>query len=65
MSTIVLIGASGSGKSTIENELNNNGFRKIVSYTTREPRDGEKNGKDYWFVTKDTFKDMLAEGSSA
>ena len=62
MSTIVLIGASGSGKSTIENELNNNGFRKIVSYTTREPRDGEKNGKDYWFVTKDTFKDMLAEG---
>ena len=62
MSTIVLIGASGSGKSTIENELNNHGFRKIVSYTTREPIDGEKNGKDYWFVTKDTFKDMLAEG---
>lgn len=62
MSTIVLIGASGSGKSTIENELNNHGFRKIVSYTTREPRDSEKNGKDYWFVTKDTFKDMLAEG---
>lgn len=62
MSTIVLVGASGSGKSTIENELKNHGFRKIVSYTTREPRDDEKNGKDYWFVTKDTFKDMLAEG---
>lgn len=63
MSTIILIGASGSGKSTIENELNNHcGYKKIVSYTTRKPRDGEVNGKDYWFVNEDTFKDMVKEG---
>lgn len=62
MATIVLIGASGSGKSTIEHELSERGFRKIVSYTTRQPREGEKNGRDYWFVSNDTFKDMLAEG---
>lgn len=62
MATIVLIGASGSGKSIIEHELSERGFRKIVSYTTRQPREGEKNGKDYWFVSNDTFKDMLAEG---
>ena len=37
MGPIVLIGASGSGKSTIEIVLNNNGFRKIVCDTTREP----------------------------
>lgn len=62
MATIILVGASGSGKSTIEHELSEHGFRKIVSYTTRKPREGEKNGKDYWFVSNDTFKDMLAEG---
>ena len=43
---IVLLGASGSGKSTIENELaTHHGFEKIISYTTRQPRDGEINGK--------------------
>ena len=65
MATIVLVGASGSGKSTIENELTHNGYKKIISYTTRKPRDGEINGKDYWFVNNDTFKEMLAEGAFA
>ena len=51
---IVLLGASGSGKSTIEQELaTHHGFKKIVSYTTRKPRDGEENGKDYWFTDND------------
>ena len=44
---IVLLGASGSGKSTIENQLSTQyGFEKIVSYTTRKPRNNEDNGKD-------------------
>lgn len=56
---IILIGASGSGKSTIENELaTHHGFKKIVSYTTRLPRDGEENGKDYFFTNLQTFADM-------
>ena len=64
---IVLLGASGSGKSTIENELSvHHGFEKIVSYTTRQPRENEENGKDYWFVDNDTFieimnRDLFAE----
>ena len=60
---IVLLGASGSGKSTIENELTiHHGFKKIISYTTREPRDGEVNGKDYYFINNETFNEMLDRG---
>lgn len=57
---IVLLGASGSGKSTIEYELStHHGFEKIVSYTTRQPRNNEENGKDYWFVDNETFNEIL------
>ena len=58
---IVLLGASGSGKSTIEHELStHHGFEKIISYTTRQPRDNEENGKDYWFVNNDTFREIMS-----
>ena len=57
---IALLGASGSGKSTIENELaTHHGFEKIVSYTTRKPRDNEENGKDYYFIDNDTFREIM------
>lgn len=60
---IVLLGASGSGKSTIENELaTHHGFEKIISYTTRTPRPGEVNARDYYFTTNDTFKVMIDTG---
>lgn len=57
---IALLGASGTGKSTIENILANKyGYKKIVSYTTRQPRNGEVEGKDYNFVDNSTFKDLI------
>lgn len=57
--TIVLLGASGSGKSTIENELATyHGYRKIIPYTTRQPRSGEINGKDYYFISNKEFDEM-------
>lgn len=57
---IVLLGASGSGKSTIENELaTHHGFEKIISYTTRQPRNGEINGKDYNFTNNNIFEEMI------
>lgn len=60
---IVLLGASGSGKSTIEHELaTHHGFEKIISYTTRQPRDGEINGKDYYFTDQNSFAAMLNTG---
>lgn len=63
---IVLIGASGSGKSTIENELvKNYKFSKIVSCTTRKHREGEENGRDYYFISNARFLKMLDEGQFA
>ena len=58
---IVLLGASGSGKSTIENELAiHHGFKKIISYTTRKPRENEENEKDYFFIDNGTFEEVLS-----
>lgn len=59
---IVLLGASGTGKSTVENELvNNHDFNKIISVTTRFMRNGEVNGRDYYFVSHEEFDKMLKE----
>jgi len=58
--TIVLVGESGSGKSSIENVLAKKyGYHKIISYTTRPPRNNEINGIDYHFITEDEFKDLM------
>lgn len=63
---IVLLGASGSGKSTIERELvDNYEFNKIISVTTRHIRDEEINGRDYYFVSNDEFNEMLSNGQFA
>ena len=60
---IVLLGASGSGKSTVEHELSKNcGYEKIVSYTTRQPRINEKNGVDYYFIDNKMFNEILNKG---
>ncbi len=57
----VLTGPSGAGKTTILNEILSNYphvFKRIVTYTTRPPRDGEVNGKDYHFVSFEEFKNL-------
>lgn len=54
---IVLVGESASGKSSIEKYLVDNcGYNKIVSYTTRQPRNGEVDGVDYHFIDKSQFR---------
>ena len=53
---IAIVGGSGSGKSTLEDEIIiHDGFRKAVSYTTRDKRDGEHNGREYHFITEQEF----------
>lgn len=60
---IVLVGESASGKSSIEKNLvKNYGYSKVVSYTTRQPRDGEVNGVDYHFITKSQFRRLKEQG---
>lgn len=56
---IVLVGESASGKSTIEKELvKKYGLKKIISYTTRKPRNNEIDGIDYHFVTEENFFEL-------
>ena len=63
---VTLTGRSGSGKSTIEKMLVNNcGYRRAVSHTSREPRMSEINGRDYYFVGKEIMLTMYAEGKLA
>lgn len=53
---IVLCGPSGSGKSTLLKRLMGeypNTFAFSVSHTTRKPRNGEQNGREYYFVERD------------
>ena len=46
-----IVGPSGSGKSTLVASLEEAlGLRQLVSYTTRPMRDGEKDGREHWFV---------------
>ena len=55
----LLIGESGSGKSTVQNELiQDYGFRKVITYTSRPMRHGEVNDVDYHFVDDFQFDEM-------
>jgi len=59
---ICLVGESASGKSTIERELiKNYGMNKVVSYTTRQPRDSEIDGIDYHFITNGQFNELIRD----
>jgi guanylate kinase len=63
--TVFIISApSGSGKSTLTRELLKNvpGLRFSISYTTRPPRGQERDGEDYFFVTREAFEQRLARG---
>lgn len=54
---IVICGPSGVGKGTVIKYIlnKNTDFKLSVSYTTRKQRNGEINGKDYYFVSDEEF----------
>ena len=60
---IVVSGPSGAGKGTICKRLleKNPNLGYSISATTRAPRTGEVNGVNYWFLSQDEFKQMIAE----
>jgi guanylate kinase len=55
---------SGAGKTTLVTALlaTDSQVRKSISYTTRKPRPGEMNGREYHFVAPETFERMLEAG---
>jgi len=60
----VVSAPSGAGKTTICNKAINffPNLKTSVSYTTRKPREGEKEGVDYYFTTEENFKRMNKAG---
>ncbi|XP_035888678.1 guanylate kinase isoform X3 [Phyllostomus discolor] len=62
---VVLSGPSGAGKSTLLKRLlqeHGSIFGFSVSHTTRDPRPGEENGKDYYFVSREVMQRDIAAG---
>ena len=59
---VIISGPSGSGKTSICNLLAKNPkIKQSVSYTTRKPRDGERDGIEYCFIEKSEFKKLVDE----
>jgi len=64
MSGVYIISApSGSGKSTLVNRVRLivPGLKFSISYTTRAPRTGEENGREYYFVSRVEFEEMIRQ----
>lgn len=53
-----LYGPSGAGKTTLGSYLKEIGIPELISTTTRQPRLGEKDGVNYYFVTLEEFKNI-------
>lgn len=60
---IVVSGFSGAGKGTIMKELTKRyeQYALSISATTRNPREGEENGREYFFITTEEFEKLIAE----
>ncbi len=62
---IVLMGKSACGKDTLFHMLQRQEslkLKQIIPYTTRPMREGEEDGKEYFFVTAERFEEMRAAG---
>jgi len=62
---LVLSGPSGAGKSTIISAASDDigEYYFSISTTTRAPRMGEEHGRDYFFVTKESFEEDIKAGN--
>ena len=62
---IVISGASGTGKGTVCKELlaREQRIAYSVSATSRAPREGEQDGREYYFRTREEFEQMMAAGA--
>lgn len=65
---VIISGPSGVGKDVVIARMKRLGeeldlpLHFIVTATTRQPRPGEQNGRDYFFVTREQFEDWIAKG---
>ena len=63
----VVSAPSGAGKTTLCRALTDSleNLTHSISYTTRKPRPGEIDGRDYYFVTEERFRNMVGSGDFA
>ena len=63
--TFIVSAPSGTGKTTTCRMLQERmpDLKFSISHTTRSPRDGEKEGKDYFFISENEFKEKIARGA--
>ncbi|NSW83915.1 MAG: hypothetical protein HPY90_11720 [Syntrophothermus sp.] len=55
---VILTGLPGCGRTAAGKELEKWGFKRLISHTCRERRNGEKDGIDYYFVTEEEFGEL-------
>ena len=60
---VIISGFSGSGKGTVVKELTSryNNYALSISATTRAPRKGEENGREYFFKTREEFEELIKQ----
>lgn len=58
---VILCGKSAVGKDTVQKELEQRGFGRVISATTRPMREGEQDGVEYHFMTDEQFNQLLKE----
>ena len=60
---IIITGPSGVGKTSVAMKFlkKHKNIKRLVTCTTRERRPGERNGRDYYFLTKNKFKNLLVK----
>jgi guanylate kinase len=63
-SLFVVVAPSGAGKTSLVDALlkRESNIRLSISYTTRAPREGERNGREYHFIARSEFERMIAAG---
>lgn len=60
---VTVTGPSGSGKTVLSHLLADEGLRPLVSTTTRAPRASEVDGRDYHFMSKERFTELMESGA--
>jgi guanylate kinase len=58
---IVIVGKAASGKDYLRKRMIQQGAKYGVSYTSRPPREGEIEGVDYYFTSKENFEKLITE----
>lgn len=58
----IIVGKAASGKDYLRKKFESRGYKYGVTYTTRPPREGEVNGKDYFFISEDESKKLIESG---